>query len=257
MASIIKADTLQSTTANVFVLNSSGTEYARFDSTGIPTFLKAASGGITVQVFTSGSGTYTKPTNCKYIHVKMCAGGGGGGGSNSAGGSSTGGTGGNSTFGTSLLTCNAGAGGAYNTGALGGTATIGAGATGIGLAGGGGVFPGIGYSLSVSGGQYWSGGNGGSNPFGGAGQGRWGSFAGGAGATNTGAGAGGGGADTTNAIPGTGGGAGGYIEAIITSPSETYSYAVGAGGIAGTAGTNGFAGGAGGSGVIIVTEYYV
>jgi hypothetical protein len=34
MASIIKADTLQSTTANVFVLNSSGTEYARFDSTG-------------------------------------------------------------------------------------------------------------------------------------------------------------------------------------------------------------------------------
>jgi len=34
MASIIKADTLQSTTSNVFVLNSVGTEYARFDSTG-------------------------------------------------------------------------------------------------------------------------------------------------------------------------------------------------------------------------------
>ena len=34
MASIIKADTLQSTTANVFVLNSAGTEYARFDSSG-------------------------------------------------------------------------------------------------------------------------------------------------------------------------------------------------------------------------------
>jgi hypothetical protein len=34
MASIIKADTLQSTTSNVFVLNSAGTEYARFDSTG-------------------------------------------------------------------------------------------------------------------------------------------------------------------------------------------------------------------------------
>ena len=34
MASIIKADTLQSTTANVFILNSSGTEYARFDSSG-------------------------------------------------------------------------------------------------------------------------------------------------------------------------------------------------------------------------------
>jgi len=34
MASIIKADTLQSTTSNVFVLNSAGTEYARFDSDG-------------------------------------------------------------------------------------------------------------------------------------------------------------------------------------------------------------------------------
>ena len=35
MASIIKADTLQSTTANVFILNSAGTEYARFDSSGV------------------------------------------------------------------------------------------------------------------------------------------------------------------------------------------------------------------------------
>jgi hypothetical protein len=34
MASTIKADTLQSTTSNVFVLNSVGTEYARFDSSG-------------------------------------------------------------------------------------------------------------------------------------------------------------------------------------------------------------------------------
>jgi hypothetical protein len=34
MASIIKADTLQSTTSNVFVLNSAGTEYARFNSSG-------------------------------------------------------------------------------------------------------------------------------------------------------------------------------------------------------------------------------
>ena len=35
MASIIKCDTIQSTTSNVFVLNSVGTEYARFDSTGV------------------------------------------------------------------------------------------------------------------------------------------------------------------------------------------------------------------------------
>lgn len=76
-----------------------------------------------------------------------------------------------------------------------------------------------------------------------------------AGATNTGGGGGGGGtgAGTT---PGLGGGAGGYVEAIINSPSATYSYAVGAGGTAGTAGTGGAAGGGGGSGVIIVEEHY-
>ena len=34
MASIIKVDTIQSTTANVFFHNSAGTEYARFDSSG-------------------------------------------------------------------------------------------------------------------------------------------------------------------------------------------------------------------------------
>jgi len=38
MASIIKADTLQSTTSNVFVLNSAGTEYARFHTTDGITF---------------------------------------------------------------------------------------------------------------------------------------------------------------------------------------------------------------------------
>jgi hypothetical protein len=35
MASTIKCDTIQSTTSNVFVLNSVGTEYARFDATGV------------------------------------------------------------------------------------------------------------------------------------------------------------------------------------------------------------------------------
>jgi hypothetical protein len=57
-------------------------------------------------------------------------------------------------------------------------------------------------------------------------------------------------------IAGTGGGAGGYVEAIITSPSATYSYAVGAGGAGASAGTNGFAGGNGGSGVIFITAYF-
>jgi hypothetical protein len=49
-----------------------------------------------------------------------------------------------------------------------------------------------------------------------------------------------------------GGGGGEYAELLITSPSATYSYAVGAGG---TAGTGTAAGGVGGSGVIIVTAF--
>jgi hypothetical protein len=44
---------------------------------------------------------------------------------------------------------------------------------------------------------------------------------------------------------------------LITSPSATYSYAIGAAGTAGTAGTSGYAGGNGGSGVVIVEEFYV
>jgi hypothetical protein len=99
---------------------------------------------------------------------------------------------------------------------------------------------------------------GGSSPFGGAGS------AGSAyptvnarsAVTNTGSGGGGGGITTTT-YSGGGGGAGAYIDALISSPSATYSYAVGAAGTAGAAGTSGGTGGAGGSGVIIVTEYYV
>jgi len=224
---------------------------------GSITASQLASPGVNVQVFTSSSGTYTVPAGTRYLLVEMCAGGGGGGGSNSAGGSSTGGDGGNSTFGTSLLTCNAGTGGSYGGAGIGGTATVGSGASGIGLRGGYGAQPGIGYPLAISGGQYWSGGHGGSNSFGGAGQGSWGGGAGVAGATNTGAGGGGGGSNATNSVPGTGGGSGGYIKAYITSSiSATYSYAVGAGGTAGAAGTNGFAGGAGAAGIIVVTAFF-
>jgi hypothetical protein len=43
---------------------------------------------------------------------------------------------------------------------------------------------------------------------------------------------------------------------IISSPSATYSYAIGAAGTGGTAGTSGFAGGAGASGAIIIEEHY-
>jgi hypothetical protein len=54
---------------------------------------------------------------------------------------------------------------------------------------------------------------------------------------------------------GNGGAAGGYLEKMITSPSATYSYAVGA------AGGTGSGGGAqprpGAAGIIIVTEFYI
>jgi hypothetical protein len=54
---------------------------------------------------------------------------------------------------------------------------------------------------------------------------------------------------------GCGGASGGYLEAIITSPSATYGYAVGAAGAASSGGTH--QGGAGGSGIVIVEEYYI
>jgi len=48
---------------------------------------------------------------------------------------------------------------------------------------------------------------------------------------------------------GGGGGAGGYIEAFLHNPQNTYLYSIGSGGASG--------GYAGGSGVIIVEEYYL
>jgi hypothetical protein len=97
----------------------------------------------TTQVFTSGSGTYTKPTGCTRIKVRMVGGGGAGGnavGSTSGGGGGAGGyveanipapsatysyavgaAGGTTTFGTSLLTAGAGdAGASSSTSSFGG-----------------------------------------------------------------------------------------------------------------------------------------
>ena len=210
----------------------------------------------TIQQFTSGSGTYTLPSSPAplYIRVEMTAGGGGGAGSGTTG-AGTGGTGGNTTFGTSLLTANGGSGGAQvagsgGAGGVGGSASISGGAYGIALSGGGGA--GVGNVSEGSG-------TGGNNPFGGGGAGQ----AGGSGSTSTGingasnSGAGGGGAGGNGtSFPGAGGGSGGYIDAIITSPSSTYAYAIGSAGSAGTAGSAGNAGGSGGNGSITVYEYY-
>jgi len=206
----------------------------------------------TVQKFTSGSGTYTKPSNVKYIRVTMSgAGGGGAGGKFGAGVSSNGTDGSASTFGTSLLTANGGQGGQNGAGGTGGSVTVNAPAINtcsfIGGAGNQGD--------NSSGGDltYKLGGAGGSNCFGGAGVAVI-AANGTTAAANTGAGGGGGSGSQNTANGGGGGGAGGYIEAIITSPSATYAYSIGAGGAGGSNDTDG---GSGASGIIVVEEYYV
>jgi hypothetical protein len=194
----------------------------------------------TVQRFTTGSGTYTKPANVLYLKIKMVgAGGGGYSASNNNSGSSAGG---NTTFGTSLLTANGGGAG----GGAGGTVTISAPA--VELVSVQGAIGGSSDQITLS-----SGGEGGVSPFAGAGVGGTAvNGPGGNARANTGSG-GGGGSSNGGGAGGFGGSAGGYIEAIITSPSSTYSYAVGAGGNGSSSIPNG---GNGAAGIIIVEEYY-
>ena len=200
----------------------------------------------TIQKFTSGSGTYTTPAGALYLKVRMTGGGGGGGGSGLTGG--TGGTGGNSTFGTSLLTANGGAGGAFNAqGASGGSPTVSSPAISIlDIAGSSG-------GTAEQARAFAYGGAGGSNPI--SAVAPMSNAAAGL-SGKLGGGGGGAGAGATAIITASGGGAGAYIEAIISSPSATYSYSVASGGAGGTAGTSGLAGGAGGNGFIEITEYY-
>ncbi len=203
----------------------------------------------TQQIFTSGSGTYTKPAGVAWLRVRMI--GGGGGGSGGGGSSTSGGNGGNTTFGSSFLTANGGKGAIGQAEGVGGTATISGGsATGIALSGGTGTGGGQGIGSVQA-----SGGPGGSSPFGGAGGGGgYQNNTGDAAIANTGSGGGGGGLDSgTTGYAGSGGGAGGYIDVIISSPSSTYSYSVG---LAGTSVAGSAASGAGGSGIIIVEEHY-
>jgi len=220
--------------------------------------LAAPSSVPTVQKFTSGSATYTTPTGVRWIRVRLIGGGGGGGGSGTtASGPGAGGTGGNTTFGTTLLEGNGGVGGSAtlaSAGAVGGAASLGTGPVGLALSGG---YGGANVGSGTVGAVYSLGGLGAASAF--AGGGTVGANAAGSAApTNTGAGGGGGSPanGVASVTSGCGGGAGGFVDAIITAPAATYDYAVGAAGTAGTAGTSGNAGGAGGSGVIIVEEYY-
>lgn len=201
----------------------------------------------TVQVFTSGSGTYTTPTGCKAISIRAVGGGAGGGGSGTGSSGGNGGNGGNTTF--STLTASGGTGGSGVGGSIGGAG---------GAASGGNVniVGGFGGGCNGVSGLQLPGGNGGCSAFGGGG----GITASGnnstsASATNSGSGGAGASVGSTTG-GGCGGGAGGYGELLISSPSATYSYAVGAGGSLGAAGTSGGNGGAGGSGLIIVMETY-
>lgn len=203
----------------------------------------------TIQKFTSSSGTYTTPTSPApvYIRVRMVGGGGGGTGSGSTAGAGT--SGGNTTFGTTLLVANGGVNGGFgNNGGAGGSASLGSGPIGIAVAGSAGC-PG-------ANGAGVAGGSGGTSALGGSGAGGFVTLAGTVASTNSGSGGGGGGGNDPGIVAGSGGGSGGFVDAIITSPSATYSYAVGAAGSGGGAGTSGAAGGAGAAGIVEVTEFY-
>lgn len=221
------------------------------------TQLRAALQAPTVQVFLSGSGTYTTPSPAPlYIRVTLCGGGAGGSASTAGGGGSAGGTGGTTTFGSSLLTATGGLGGNITSGGAGGeggTFTVGAGAIDVGSVNGG-AGGGAGFTSTTN--DAKPGGNGGSNPLGGAGAGAGAAEidSGQTGAPNSGAGGGGGGANGGANRAGPGGGSGGYVDAIITSLAGTYAYSVGTAGAADTTNQNNAA--AGSAGRITVIEYY-
>ena len=203
-----------------------------------------------VTVYTSGSGTYTVPSNCNYIQVELI-GGGGGGAAPALSGAGNGSAGGNTTFGTAYGN-GGGAGVVNDNGGTGGTAAIATGAVGVAFQGGYGN-----PNTNPSNGNMA--GNGASSPFGGEGKGVGGSnYASGmAAASNTGSGGGGAGGSNGGALYAAGGGAaGGYAKFILEGLNlgTSYSWAVGAGGAGGTNGT--VSGGAGAAGIIIVTAYF-
>jgi hypothetical protein len=207
--------------------------------------------GITQQIFTFGTGTYTTPTGVKWIRVRMIGGGGGGGGgSGTAQNGGGGGNGGTTTFGSSFLTANGGGagGGSGQGGGTGGTATGGD----INIQGTGGIAS---QGNSVGNVNYPFGGTGAASPFGGGGNGGAPTNSGG-GPAAYGVGGGGGGGAASTGQGGAAGAAGGYLEKIINNPATTYAYQVGSGGTAGAAGTGGAGGGTGGGGIIIIEEHY-
>jgi hypothetical protein len=213
----------------------------------------SAGGGTLTKASGTGDSTITFYAFRQALHleIEMVGGGGGGGGGGTSGAGSAGSSGGNTTFGSSFLTCDGGSGGAvgFTTASTGGAATIGSGPVGIAIAGSGGNG---GFEIPVSGSPPGdAGGAGGASPFGGAG-----ASPGGSAAANSGSGGGGGYGSSNNGFSGAGGASGGYIKAIIYGPSASYVYAIGSSGTGGS-GTGGApAGGPGGSGLILVKEIF-
>jgi hypothetical protein len=204
----------------------------------------------TITKLTSGSGTYPTPAGALYLRVRQVGPGGGGAGSGTiaANNHGSGGNGGTTSFGTSLLTTNGGNGGGgagSGAGGLGGAATINSPAYGTAIGGGSGMTSG-----STPAGVGMFGGLGAPSFFGGA-SGRSDVSA----QANSGSGGAAAAAVGSSYIGGSGG-AGGFIDAIIPSPSATYAYSIGSPGTGGIAGTGGSAGAAGGTSYIEVTEYY-
>lgn len=203
---------------------------------------------VTVQRFTSGSGTYTPTAGTVRVRVTIVGAGGGGG----AVATNTGVTGVTSSF--ESWTANGGVGGVAAGGA--GGAGGSGGGTGTGTlinrigGGAGGSGQSIGAVLVDA-----VGGMGGNNPLGGAGRnGAAGVFTGQAAAANTGGGGGGATGNGSSVSAGGGGGAGEYVEVWMTvAQASGAAYAVGAGGAGGAAGT--FAGGPGAAGIIICEEF--
>jgi hypothetical protein len=201
----------------------------------------------------AGTGTYTTPPGTSYLKIRM-VGGGGGGSLAQAPGNGTSGQG--TTFGTNLLIANGGGGGTYNAGAAsGGSTTVNSPAISLVQVNGSDGSSGS-YNTSPGPNQYSRGPSGGVSYFGGAGGGggNIGGFPATSAKPNSGSGGGGGCVIYANVASGSSGAAGGYVEALIYSPNQSYSYSVGAGGTG--AGTGGDKGGDGGSGVIIIEAHY-
>jgi len=237
-------------TGAIILATGDGTIQADYNKTvsGKWTLPTANGGAITpaITTYTSGSGTYTVPTGCAYLKIRMVAGGGGGGGT------TAGSAGGSTTFGTSAYSCAGGSGGSIYQGTTDGTSA--------GGAGGSAPSGTVGY-LAMAGQNGATGVNtsiGSENPVGAVG-GRGadtllgvGGIGGATGTVSPTAGVGygsGGGGYTTGTATAGGGGAGAYQEILITSPASSYAYSVGSGGAAGTNG------GAGAGGCIIIEAH--